>query len=221
MTISWLVHGQEIQFSDPVPFSSSINSESEEVSALLAPDGKTLFFVRAFDTRNKGGIGAGMDIWTSQRDSKGRFSTASNDLKKWNNKFNNSVIGIRKDNQVVYLLNSYTGKPGIAFSKNLNGEWTSPELIAIPGVQQLNLVGFYMHPSFSILLISIERADSQGKEDLYVSLKDSLDHWGEPLNLGSTINTPEFEISPFLSEDGKRLYFASNGHQGYGDADIL
>lgn len=221
LSISFQGLAQEIQFSDPVPLGSSINSESEEVSALLGPDGKTLYFVRAFDKRNKGGIGAGMDIWISQRDGKNRFSTATNDLKKWNNKFNNSIIGVRKDNQVVYLLNSYNTKPGIAFSKNLTGEWTPPELISIPGIQQLNLVGFYMHPSFSILLISIERADSQGKEDLYVSLKDSLDRWSEPLNLGSTINTGGFEISPFLSEDGKRLYFASDGHQGYGDADIF
>lgn len=217
----FLIRAQEIQFSDPVPLGSSINSESEEVSALLSPNGKTLYFVRAFDSRNKGGIGAGMDIWTSQRDSKGRYLPASNEFKQWNNRFNNSIIGIRKDNQVVYLLNSYNNKPGIAFSKYLSGEWTSPELIPIPGIQQLNLVGFYMHSSFSILLISIERPDSQGKEDLYVSLKDSLEHWSEPLNLGTTINTPGFEISPFLSEDGKRLYFSSDGHQGYGDADIF
>lgn len=216
-----LVQAQEFQFSEPVPLGSSINSESEEVSALLAPDGKTLYFVRAFDPRNKGGIGAGMDIWTSQRDGKGRYLAARNEFKQWNNKFNNSVIGIRKDNQVVYLLNSYSNKPGIAFSKYLNGEWTNPELISIPGIQQLNLIGFYMHPSFSVLLISLERSDSQGKEDLYVSLRDSLDHWSEPLNLGGTINTSGFEISPFLSDDGRRLYFASDGHQGYGDADIF
>lgn len=221
LLLPFLIRAQEIQFSDPVPLGSSINSESEEVSALLAPNGKTLYFVRAFDTRNKGGIGAGMDIWTSQRDGKGRYLPASNEFKHWNNRFNNSIIGIRKDNQVVYLLNSYNNKPGISFSKYLNGEWTSPELIPIPGIQQLNLVGFHMHSSFSILLISIERPDSQGKEDLYVSTKDSLEHWSEPLNLGSTINTPGFEISPFLSEDGKRLYFASDGHQGYGDADIF
>lgn len=213
--------GQDLQFSDPVPLGSSINSESEEVNALLSPDGKTLYFVRAFDTRNKGGVAGGMDIWTSVRDSRGRFSTCTNEHKKWNNKFNNSVIGIRNDNHVLYLLNSYNKKSGIAFSKYLEGEWTSLEVIPIPGIDQLNLVGFYMHPSFSILLISSDRMGSYGKEDIYVSLKDSLDQWSEPLNLGNTINTDGFEISPFLSEDGKRLYFSSNGHKGYGDADIF
>ena len=213
--------GQDLKFSDPVPLGSSINSESEEVNALLSPDGKTLYFVRAFDRRNKGGVAGGMDIWTSVRDSRGRFSTCTNEHKKWNNKFNNSVIGIRNDNHVLYLLNSYNKKSGIAFSKYLEGEWTSPEVIPIPGIDQINLVGFYMHPSFSILLLSSDRMGSYGKEDIYVSLKDSLDQWSEPLNLGNTINTDGFEISPFLSEDGKRLYFSSNGHKGYGDADIF
>lgn len=213
--------GQDLRFSDPVPLGSSINSESEEVNALLSPDGKTLYFVRAFDSRNKGGVAGGMDIWTSVRDSRGRFSICTNEHKKWNNKFNNSVIGIRNDNHVLYLLNSYNKKSGIAFSKYLEGEWTSPEVIPVPGIDQINLVGFYMHPSFSILLISSDRIGSYGKEDIYVSLKDSLDQWSEPLNLGNTINTDGFEISPFLSEDGKRLYFSSNGHKGYGDADIF
>jgi len=63
--------------------------------------------------------------------------------------------------------------------------------------------------------------DSYGEEDLYVSLKDSFGKWTEPKNLGTTINTKGFEISPFLSPDKKRLFFSSNGHPGFGDADIF
>ena len=59
-----------------------------------------------------------------------------------------------------------------------------------------------------------------GEEDIYISLKDSTDNWSEPLNLGASINTEGFEISPFLSADKKRLYFSSNGRSGFGDADI-
>jgi hypothetical protein len=38
--------------------------------------------------------------------------------------------------------------------------------------------------------------------------------------MGATLNTGGFEISPFLSADKKKLYFASNGRKGEGDADI-
>ena len=61
---------------------------------------------------------------------------------------------------------------------------------------------------------------TNGKEDLYISLKDDDGKWSAPQNLGTTINSPGYEISPFLSDDGTLLFFASDGHEGYGDADI-
>jgi outer membrane protein OmpA-like peptidoglycan-associated protein len=63
--------------------------------------------------------------------------------------------------------------------------------------------------------------DSKGEEDLYVSVKNGSGQWSRPKNLGSTINTPGFEISPFLSPDKNRIYFSSNGHGGLGDADVF
>jgi outer membrane protein OmpA-like peptidoglycan-associated protein len=63
--------------------------------------------------------------------------------------------------------------------------------------------------------------DSRGELDLYVSTKQSNGGWGVPINLGKKINTNGSEISPFLAEDGKTLFFASNGHQGLGGFDIF
>lgn len=45
------------------------------------------------------------------------------------------------------------------------------------------------------------------------------DSYGEPVNLGETINTKHREQFPFVSKDNV-LYFASNGHQGLGGLDI-
>ncbi len=53
------------------------------------------------------------------------------------------------------------------------------------------------------------------EEDLYVSLKNGAGEWSEPKNLGATINTEGFEISPYLSSLDK-LYFSSSGHPGQG-----
>jgi WD40-like Beta Propeller Repeat len=211
---------QEIEFKDPILLPSQINSASEEIAPLLSNDGKKLYFVRAFDAMNKGGKRAGMDIWYSTCYESGKWLTASNKL-QWNNSLNNSVIGIRKDNKVIYLLNSYSKKPGIAFSVNQNGQWTNPEVIPISGVEKLNLVGFHVNSAFNTLIISMVGNDSFGQEDLYVSLKNEQDQWSAPANLGSTINTEGYESAPFLSEDGKKLYFTSSGHQGLGEADIF
>src|SRR6185503_14219383 len=82
-------------------------------------------------------------------------------------------------------------------------------------------LGMYISPDCDVILLSMKKDDSKGQEDLYVSLKDAAGQWSIPRNLGPVINTRGFEMSPFLSPDKKRLYFASNGHRGLGDADIF
>lgn len=59
-----------------------------------------------------------------------------------------------------------------------------------------------------------------GNTDIYVSFKDG-DSWSNPKNLGKLINSPYTERSPFLSNDGLRLYLSSNGYKtGKKDLDI-
>ncbi|VAW47226.1 OmpA/MotB [hydrothermal vent metagenome] len=70
------------------------------------------------------------------------------------------------------------------------------------------------------MIVSMDYKNSRGNDDIYICLKDEDGNWSAPDNLGPTINTSGFEISPFLSEDGKILFFSSDGHGGYGDADI-
>lgn len=208
-------------FGQPEKLGSQINSQDEELGAILSDDGKTLYFTRAFHANNVGGKYAGTDIWVSKKDEQGNWLPASNAGNPWNNKQSNSVIGINLDHTVVYLLNAYSNKSGISFSKLYSGAWGEPEFIAIPGINRDDFVGFYVSPAFDVILISMKGKDSFGEEDLYVSLKDSFGKWTEPKNLGTTINTKGFEISPFLSPDKKRLFFSSNGHPGFGDADIF
>ena len=213
------LHAQTLKFADPVKLGAAVNTEAEEVSPLLTHDGQSLYFVRALYSENIGGKYAGMDIWMSQRQSDGTWSKASNNIGMLNNKDNNAVLGIKSDDQVLYLLNTYNNQRGIAFTKKHNAKWTSPEVIEVPGISREDFVGFYMSPDYDVLLISMRRGGNDN-EDLFVSEKNNKGDWSAPVNLGTTINTEGFEISPFLSDDKKRLYFASNGHGGLGDADI-
>jgi tetratricopeptide (TPR) repeat protein len=58
-----------------------------------------------------------------------------------------------------------------------------------------------------------------GGTDLYVC-REQAGQWGEPENLGATVNTPYNESFPFIAANGT-LYFASNGHAGLGGLDIF
>ncbi len=59
-----------------------------------------------------------------------------------------------------------------------------------------------------------------GNTDVYVSEKTKYG-WSEPINIGSIINTPFTERSPFLHSDMKTLYFSSDGHAGLGSLDVF
>ncbi len=62
---------------------------------------------------------------------------------------------------------------------------------------------------------------SLGGFDIYVSRRPSLDApWGPPENLGEPINSPYDDVSPMLTIDGHRMYFASNRPGGFGGNDI-
>ncbi|MGC6432560.1 MAG: OmpA family protein, partial [Crocinitomicaceae bacterium] len=45
--------------------------------------------------------------------------------------------------------------------------------------------------------------------------------WSQPTNLGSTINSSSYEISPFLTSGKDTLFFSTNGRGGEGGADIF
>jgi len=218
---SGFVHAQELVFNTPIQLTSTVNSNDEELAPMLSPDGNTLYFIRAFHEANTGGKFAGTDIWMSKRDDQGQWMPASRMDNTWNNKRSNAVIGMSADQSVVYLLNAYTNKSGISFSKYFSGQWGQPEFISVPGINRDDFVGFFVNPQFDVILVTMKGRDTLGEEDLYISIKDSAGIWTEPRNLGPTINTEGFEISPFLSEDKKRLYFSSNGHGGFGNADIF
>lgn len=66
-----------------------------------------------------------------------------------------------------------------------------------------------------------DREGGQGGTDIWVSYKMEDSSWGEAHNLGPTVNTSGDEEAPFIADDGVTLYFASNGHPGFGDQDIF
>lgn len=72
----------------------------------------------------------------------------------------------------------------------------------------------------SILVFASDKPGGFGGLDLYISKRINGD-WGVPVNLGAEINTPFNEDRPFLINDGKTLYFSSQGHTNMGGFDIF
>jgi hypothetical protein len=66
------------------------------------------------------------------------------------------------------------------------------------------------------------RPGGSGNRDLWVATRPTAsDPWGEPVNLGPTVNSSAGEWAPSISADGLELFFFSGaGRGGYGSYDI-
>ncbi len=209
--------------------SNNVNSPYTEFKPLLAPDGRTLYFSRKNHPGNIGGESDGEDIWYSEMDSTGEWKEARNIGRPLNNESPNYVCSVTPDgNSIVLLLgNQYHDKKpdkmsaGVSISTKEGEEWTPPFNLIIENDYNYNeKSNYFLANNRQVLLLSVERDDSNGARDLYVSFFKEDSTWTEPLNLGKQINTAGDDASPFLAADDKTLYYSTNGLGGYGGQDV-
>jgi len=71
------------------------------------------------------------------------------------------------------------------------------------------------------LFFHSDRSGGSGAQDLWVTRRKTRnDSWGEPVNLGSTVNSSTGDWAPDISPDGFTLYFGSDRSGGIGDTDL-
>jgi hypothetical protein len=111
---------------------------------------------------------------------------------------------------------------GTIYSSNLvDGRWTKLKKLN----DNINTKYWESHASISYdgqtLYFTSNRKGGYGGLDIYKSARDSKGEWGPAVNLGPVINSKYNEESPFISEDGKTLYFSSYGHNSMGGYDVF
>jgi outer membrane protein OmpA-like peptidoglycan-associated protein/tetratricopeptide (TPR) repeat protein len=152
--------------------------------------------------------------------------------KSLDSKYNESTPVFTKDGKTVYFTrnNFLKGKTGQniegsvllkIYRAYLNEKQEWDKIIELP----FNSDNFQVaHPALSpdekTLYFASDRPGSIGNSDIYKVEIKSDGNFGEPENLGKTINTEGRETFPFISESGI-LYFASDGRPGLGGLDIF
>jgi len=91
-----------------------------------------------------------------------------------------------------------------------NGSYTVENLRPPVNIGASEYEAFVTEDEQTLLLAATKRPDSLGGYDLYVSHKLADGKWSEPANLGAEINSPERELSPKLTPDGKYLIWTSS-----------
>lgn len=203
----------------------TINSAYEEIKPFTSVTGDSLFFVRAYSPDNTGGENAGEDIWMSVSTESAGWREASNSFGYQNHVGPDFFVGFsEKPNTILTVHYQPAGQDRLVSIRQYDlaaREFFESDVGTIfPLKMEDDYHDLYLHPGGSVLLLSVKAINSIGQEDLYISIRGDDGAWTYPANLGPVINTRGFEISPFLSDDCKTLYFASNGHDGLGDSDI-
>jgi len=124
--------------------------------------------------------------------------------------------GFEKDKSI----NAKLGQVNLYKATMANGKWSN--ITQLPFNSNTYSTG---NPALSkdgkTLYFASNRPGSIGGTDIWKVAVNADGSYGEPENLGSKVNTEGEENFPFVTEDNKTLYFASNGRQGFGGLDVF
>ena len=196
---------------------NAVNSKDDDYFPYITNDQRQLFFTRKTDNGDE-------DLFASRRERSG-WSRGSA-VKAINTEGDEGMCTLVRDGRRLYF--TACGREGglgicdiwealvsaggeIGEASPLKGyansaKWESQASISCDG---------------STIFFASEREGGLGKSDLYFSKRQADGSWSEPANLGPRINTDDYEEAPFITNDGRTLYFSSYGHPGMGDQDIF
>lgn len=166
------------------------------------------------------------DIWIAK--TKTSFLDQINHPKApLNNAFPNSVCALFDKEQSAILINQFPKEGGIqpGFSithKDKAGYWSAPTPIHIEGIEHIAPdVSLAVAEEGEAIILSLDHQHAYGGNDLYVAFRTGKNQYGKPIHLGPAANSQAHEKSPFLSADGKTLFFSSNRSDVAGGYDLF
>lgn len=190
----------------------------------LTPDGTKLFFIsdRAMDGQ---GDKKDFDIWYIDR-KKGGWSDPINAGRAINSAKNEYYMSFTADGTMYFSSNSET-KPDndknydIYYSKLIDGSFQRAQKLNNTVNSEQYEADVFVSPDETYLIFCGERSDGFGKGDLFISFKNDKGEWQKAKNMGKSINTQAYEFCPFVSSDGKYLFFSRDGDIYWMSTDVI
>jgi hypothetical protein len=213
----------------PTQFSSRIYNEFSPVfykggivfcsdqndNSLVSYKGEQNRLFKIFFVTKKGSSG-----WTLPKILAKEITTAFNDGPATFNE-NGNIIYYSRNNSVENSLRNISdtsNKLGIYSAELVDGIWTNIK----PFTYNNPLYSFCtpaLTPDGERIYFSSDIPGGYGGMDLYYCDRLNND-WDKPVNMGPVINTSKNESFPFACRFGK-LFFASDGHKGFGGKDLF
>ncbi|MCD6019008.1 MAG: outer membrane protein [Bacteroidetes bacterium] len=203
-----------------------VNTKYADYYPFVTKDEKTLFYTSRRDqntgrSRSFNGYFTS-DIYTSKVEN-GNWSRAKNMGVLINTNEDEQCVGISSDGKNMIMFVDNNSNPGDLFHTEIVKTKTFEK--PVPFEEPINsgvleAEGCYSADGNTIFFVS-NRKGCLGETDIYTSKRLPNGKWGIPVNLGNNINTIYKEAFPQISDDGKTLYFSSQGHTSMGGFDIF
>ncbi|MFP4663513.1 MAG: OmpA family protein [Bacteroidales bacterium] len=213
---------------DPVNLGSNVNTKYDDYWPSLTADEQrlvTTVLVPSGSANNYYADQFQEDLYETIKDDQGEWYPIRNMGRTINSSKNEGAQCISVDgNMCIFTAcnrrDGY-GSCDLYVSYKEGDSWGRPDNLGRP----VNTGFWESNPSLSAdgkwLYYSSSDTSGYGKNDIWrVEIKPGLE-FGQPENLGGTVNSPGADGSPFIHPDGRTLYFASNGHPGLGDFDLF
>ena len=210
-----------------------VNSKGDDFAPVLSPNFDDKIYFSSSRQHNRGGLRND----EGYRDDKfGQFPTDMFSTQvingEWtattpmnpllNSSRNDVVLGFDEAGTILYYFKGpslFSGEVLVDTFKPVNGKPLVPDNFISPMKVELG-DGDPQFFNDTILIFSSNREGGYGGRDLYIS-KFTNGAWRQTTNLGPVINSPYDEITPFLSKDGRTLYFSSNNTSSMGGFDVF
>ncbi len=163
------------------------------------------------------------DIWFASKNEKGNWQRPEPVEGELNTEMDEGIISFAPDGNLMYLTRARREPNApttveIFTSQRSDAKWGAPVKFEITA-DTLSAMG---HPAVSPdgqwLYFASDMPGGSGGRDIWrINLTQKI---GSLENLGEWINTPGDEMFPYVRTDSV-LYFASDGHPGYGGLDIF
>lgn len=188
---------------------------------VLTADGEQILFTKRDGTGNFDKE----DIFTAYADGEGNWTQPKSLAQSINSAFNEGTCSVTADGKILIYTScdasDSQGSCDLYVAYKVNGEWQRPTNMGT----KVNSRSWDSQPSLSadgrVLFFSSNRRGGYGGNDIWYTVRLNDGQWTEAKNLGSLVNTPKDEISPFMFFNNEILFFASDGHQGFGGMDIF
>ncbi|MCA4900333.1 MAG: OmpA family protein [Bacteroidota bacterium] len=190
-----------------VKLSDNVNSRYNEVSPVVSPDGKSLYFFVANHPENTFGKEGSQDIWVSSLDDKGQWTKATHLGAPFNQNRFNQVFNFLPDGSLFVRGGRAKNSKGFSVVSP-GGSWNELKVTDFEIMDKGVFNGGTLSADGKQMILYFAEKEKEKFSDLYLSSKQPDGHFSKPVKL--KISSIADDYAPFIAPDQKTLYFASN-----------